>query len=496
MNVFNRNNKLTGVHWLKTSIQNIEINVKLKPREGIMSLPTFEDYASISKGKVIKSLKKIEKQSFKWQQKVFSLWEIVRYSDVHNCTTDVQIDYHNMLNETEFQPSKLFSYIHNDCHRPLPLTEKYSLNNIINLEKCFSALNFNENPTADLSTDASSNAYLFKSQDSINNLEEQWTSMHIVLDDSEYNVDKQLVFKQEATLISLYYNAATNCLLVSPDANDLDMNPYSVESNTGVPLGFEYAVEIIFDAAAENTEELVELLKNLQLKWEMKHKSLTNFVMPPIGKKTYLVTLEILTATNFEMNNVYIEINFRLPEDLQCSDPLRRRTHISSALRAEGVQEWHFGHQCELAIETTSILDTPSIQVFLEVISTDWWGRHRTEGYGYTPISLDPGFHNKTLSCSRPEERNEIDAESRRFFVGGCHLLKDLDVLAKPQLQDANFKYRSTGTVRVRWHVVSQLICLTFQHHPLLAMQQAVHNTNLLGLSHYMNFLMFVDPSR
>ncbi|CAG9791237.1 unnamed protein product [Diatraea saccharalis] len=94
--------------------------------------------------------------------------------------------------------------------------------------------------------------------------------------------------------------------------------------------------------------------------------------------------------------------------------------------------------------------------MFFEVISTDWWGRHRTEGYSYLSLAFEPGTHDKMLSCSRPEESDRVEAESRRFFVGGCHLIKDLDVLAKPHLKDANFVYVTTGSIKVRWNVLSQ----------------------------------------
>lgn len=43
-----------------------------------------------------------------------------------------------------------------------------------------------------------------------------------------------------------------------PDVNNLDLNPYAVEMVTGVPWGFQYAVEIEFDD--ECGEELVMLV--------------------------------------------------------------------------------------------------------------------------------------------------------------------------------------------------------------------------------------------
>lgn len=45
-------------------------------------------------------------------------------------------------------------------------------------------------------------------------------------------------------------------------------------------------------------------------------------MMPPLGKKQYYVTLEILTATGFDMDNMYIEFDIKVstvsPQDEQC----------------------------------------------------------------------------------------------------------------------------------------------------------------------------------
>lgn len=73
------------------------------------------------------------------------------------------------------------------------------------------------------------------------------------------------------------------------------------------------------------------------------------------------------------------------------------------------------------------------------MISVDWWGRHRTEGYSCLTLTLEPGEYKQSLSCSRPEELDIVEAESRRFFVGGCHLIKDIDVLINPQLHVRSF---------------------------------------------------------
>ncbi|RVE49140.1 hypothetical protein evm_006261 [Chilo suppressalis] len=453
---FQRTNKITGVHWLKDAIEDIQVNVKLKPKESIMTLPKFEDYTNEAPSANIESFETAREYTFAWQEKVFSLWELQRYSNVHNCTTDVQLTYHNMLNTTDYEPSKIFSYIHEDCYLSLPSDSVCFKSNILELNSCFGRLNLNDKIGEVLNTDNGSMGHLFRSEENIDNIADgKWRAMHIVLDNSQYDEDSNLILKQEAILLSLYHNVKNNYLLVSPDSNNLEMNPYSVETRTGLQLEHVYAVDLQLHGDGENAEELSILLEKLRKKWEKMHKHLVNFSAPPLGKKLHYVALEILTASDFEMDNLYIEFNIKLPEGVQSSDGLHGRTHVSKSFRTDDRDDWNFGHLITLALETIDASDPPTIQLFFEVISTDWWGRHRTEGYSYLPLTLEPGTYTKMLSCSRPEESDTVEAESRRFFVGGCHLIKDLDVLANPHLQDANFVYTTTGSIQIRWSVVS-----------------------------------------
>ncbi|XP_061722464.1 uncharacterized protein LOC133528954 isoform X3 [Cydia pomonella] len=397
MNNFDRSNKVTGVYWLKSPIENITIKIRLKPHEGIKTLPKFETYNN-DRNNTIQQVEnnKIEEYEFKWQEKAFSLHEIQRYSDIHNCISENELSYHDLLEETDYQPDKVFTYIHHDYHLPMPVNKikkSTSGSDILNLNSCFEKLNLSEKVFRE---DTSSMAHLFRSEESIAS-EEKWTSMHVMYDNSEYNENSQLLLKQEITLLSLYHNVSQNYLIVSPDVNSLDLNPYQLEQ------GYEYAVDVEFERM--DGEELLVLV----------------------------------------------------PEELQCSDALHGRTHISKSNTNDSEQKyWSFGHLVELTLDGPLNTDTPPLKLFFEIISTDWWGRQRTEGYCYLPLTLQPGRYSRQLSCSRPEELNHVAAESRRFFVGGCHLIKDLEVLAKPQLQDANFKFTTTGTLSVRWSTITQ----------------------------------------
>ncbi|KAJ8712884.1 hypothetical protein PYW08_008188 [Mythimna loreyi] len=452
MNDFNHCNKVPGVYWLKKDVRDLQIKIKLKPQDGIMSLPKFED---CTKGTSILKLENpAEEISFKWQEKLFSLWEVQRYSDIHNCITDSELNYHEIIENLEYNPSKIFTYVDEDCYLPLPIDWKKKNNGLLNLDLYLEKLNLNDAVGRIFGGDTISTTLLFKSEENIAMEKKEWTAMHVVFDNSEYTEDCHLIYKQEVTVLSIYHNIDQNYIVMMPDVNSLELNPYAVETAAGVPWGYQYAVEIEFDD--ECGEELLMLLKKLYKRWERKQRHLLNFVMPPVGKKQYYITLEILTATEFDMDNLYIEFDIQVPEDTECTDILHGRTHTSEAVTIDGNKHWSYGHIVELSLLVNTGIEPVPLKVFLEAISSDWWGRHRTEGYCYLPVTLEPGSYSKELACTRPEELDVVEAESRRFFLGGCHLIKDLNVLVEPQLRDANYTYKSTGTIKLRWTIISQ----------------------------------------
>ncbi|CAH2052741.1 unnamed protein product, partial [Iphiclides podalirius] len=296
--------------------------------------------------------------------------------------------------------------------------------------------------------------HLFRSDDNIALEQQQWMSMHIIFDDSLYAEDSQLLVKQDCIMVSLYYNTMQNYLIVTPDVNDFATNAYRVVTQNGAS-NYQYGLEIILPES-ESDEELVSLLNKLYLKWEKKHNDLMKFAVPPPGRTKIYVAFEILTARAFDADDVYVEFEIRVPKNVKCVSPIRGRTHVAKALMIEEVPQWSYGQIIELEIEADDGVDSPPLRIFFEVISTDWWGRHRTEGYCYLPLPLSSGHYTEQLCCSRPEETNKMQADNRRFFVGGCHLIKDLEILMKPQLQGAHFTFTETGSVDVRWSTVRQ----------------------------------------
>lgn len=130
----------------------------------------------------------VKEYNLKWQEKVFSLWEMQRYSDAHNCLSDTELNYNEMLNGRHFEHSKIFTYIHEDYRLPLPgdLKKIKTKLDLPNLNPCFERLRLNENVGRMFGEDTSSLGHLFRSEENLCKETEQWIAMHVVFDNSEY----------------------------------------------------------------------------------------------------------------------------------------------------------------------------------------------------------------------------------------------------------------------------------------------------------------------
>lgn len=66
------------------------------------------------------------------------------------------------------------------------------------------------------------------------------------------------LLKQESTLISIYHNTTQNYLILAPDVNDLESNPYAIES-----VDSKYGVSVDFGEMGDG-DELQTLVMHAQ----------------------------------------------------------------------------------------------------------------------------------------------------------------------------------------------------------------------------------------
>lgn len=121
-----------------------------------------------------------------------------RYNDVHNCLTENELGYHELVKSKEVAPSKVFTYIHEDYYMPLPQGKKKTESLVAS---CLERLGVFGAPWAERAparrssderapggrTPAPSEDRLFRSWSDLGDEDEPWSAMHVVLDNSDYN---------------------------------------------------------------------------------------------------------------------------------------------------------------------------------------------------------------------------------------------------------------------------------------------------------------------
>ncbi|XP_022120769.2 Meckel syndrome type 1 protein homolog isoform X2 [Pieris rapae] len=393
---FRKNNKSSNIYWLKCPIQHLNLTLKLKAQETITLLPQFSEHLNQSDEEDAQNLLQYQEYNFQWQEKLFSQYQVTKFGDIQNCVSETDLAFNRSIHQFNKKPQKVFTYINEEYAFPLPFEPKVYGEGLF--RSCIKRLNLEDFVKGTLGKGESMHNF-FKSEDD-EACEDELSAMYIFYDNSKYDEDNNLIFQDECLLVSVYHNTKYNYIMVSPDINN-ESNPYAVECSSGY-LDFEYFINVDFGQACSG-EELKDLI----------------------------------------------------PENIESVSLLTGRTHLNKFLMNEDIQMWTFGHIVDFEVEGATGIDPMPLKIIFEVISVDRWGRHRTEGYTYFPLALIPGYFKKQLSCTRPEELDEIDAESRRFFIGGSHLIEDLEMLVNPQLYATNFRFVSTGSVAVHWTVIS-----------------------------------------
>lgn len=58
-------------------------------------------------------------------------------------------------------------------------------------------------------------------------------------------------------LLSLFYNASQKYLVISPDINNMELNPYTVESASGLVLGYHYSIHVSFEEGDSGSDLMI-----------------------------------------------------------------------------------------------------------------------------------------------------------------------------------------------------------------------------------------------
>ncbi|XP_034235784.1 Meckel syndrome type 1 protein-like [Thrips palmi] len=465
----------TGIYKTNDPIQNLKIRVHLRHvKAAHIPLPQFvnEDQerdldgassASATASVTVSGTSQArgnssddEIKTFAWQEKVFSRYEIDLYNDISNCHTALQEQYHKEIrtitsvHRQNSQQDRLFTYVHNDdvssiqededtptlssephhnhlviAMRQLQTKQRYVPRNIFRREKM--------RRRQVLVQEGQGNAEFH-----LQGLPQAACQrMYIMADLSSLND----VGANEYVLCVVRWNAASGSLFVSPDicGPPTESKPYRIEVDGDARNVYEYWLEL---ASSDTSEE--EKVREAELRSKVyRHQSDLrkarigdDFCACQSGTLSVNIFGQINILQNFDDHNLFIHYFIDLPRGWS-SDSEESLAGISASCKASNGCV-HLGHplQFNLKLSLSELEDSSDVvprwpQLMFEVLSMDWWGRFRTEGYGYVTLPSTAGQHHVTTHTWRPIGNSPV-SELRRFFIGGNPELEDITYVGIP----------------------------------------------------------------
>lgn len=402
--------KHSAIYHTKSKIENLHFSVSLKNISSLIKVPKFEktsDVQSLS----LDNDELIGELEIKWQEKVFSSVEVEVYSDVENCSKEVQRKYHNLIRDGEnVRQGKIFTYVQED----------------------------NFTPSEELLCHTESKRSIPYKKETPDPNEEEVMYVYASL-------------SPDVLLFEVRWRAKEGVLIVCPDFNDCEDNPYYIEIDSDYRHLYSYTVK--------NTSPSLDMLsakleKNMKLGTRPIIDIDRIFDMPPKHSTRFLVLLEIQSASFFEYENLHIRYKISIPDRFILEEgELMGSTHSSVSLNSI----WKFGHCFQFAIlSSTKVPINENFTIYLEAISIDSWTRERPEGFAFYTIELRPQQIQVEIPCFRVDygllERIE------RFFIGGRRHF-DLEKFCSGNdgmLNRYHTKTISTGSLIMQCQIIMQ----------------------------------------
>lgn len=268
----------------------------------LIKIPKYLHNKAVKNTQLNESDDEVESHLLRWQEKRLSRKEIVKFADKENCKTDAQKEYHQTIKryglDSDERPfDKIFTYVSEDSFEADADDKKWSefIHRVNELD--------GESLGGDLiASKGGGKEPLFKG---IFGFE----TMHIMAD---------LVV--ETILFTIRWRSRDGLLIVYPDFNVIETNPYLQEIDSDTKQMFHYAMENFSedhdrDEDRINKEiEVVSHLKNLSI------NSHSSFHIPPKRCSNVLLFLEIESAECFEYDNIHIRFNIVLPNRCELLD--------------------------------------------------------------------------------------------------------------------------------------------------------------------------------
>ncbi|XP_059147289.1 tectonic-like complex member MKS1 [Physella acuta] len=482
----------TAYYRSNDPIKNLKIKVTLKRVSASFADENVAPPAPSDSGVELTTFKKQKKKKthefeeciIGWQQKIFCQREIDYYSNKDNCKNVLDQKYHQetlALQNKKKQKNMIFTYVDHDefshqqegvysmtnlMEKPSPLAVKMAQVRCRRIggrhlrEKeqgsIPKTLIVDENPSEETRMR--------------NHLEAPPIQvMYIMADLSP--PDKQADQTDEYVLCSLKVDA-NGVLCVRPDYT-CGRIPYSIETAI-TREGFDYTIENVSkDMSRQEQEKELRMYKEMYVRHnDFVHSCVGyDFELPPVDTLRYVVFGEILSAQDFEKDNLYVHMFTDLPKDWT-ADRSQQLSWITQTCATKSVDQtdiayFSFPFHFELVYKKNPLASKEGIELpqfprlMVEVGAFDSWSRHYNEGYSYIQLPPKPGIHVEKAHCWRPVGNSVIN-NLRRYFIGGTPEIEDPTYAAIPSTFDGTylskfgFRTQSTGSVTVRCNVLMQ----------------------------------------
>ncbi|XP_039271324.2 tectonic-like complex member MKS1 [Styela clava] len=276
----------------------------------------------------------------------------------------------------------------------------------------------------------------------------------------------------EKTLCEIEYDE-NGVLSINPDFTRSKL-PYRVESGLSRDIWLYKIDSTSTTMSRMEIQKEARMLKQLYIKHQKYLSDLvgSEFEQVQTGVLRLVVNGEIIKAQSFEYDDLHIEYFLDLPRNWSCSayDMLSGCTHTCRTKLEENIETAYYSHPFSYDTYLSYAkedLDSSNEwpKIFLQVISSDTWGRRRTEGYGYVALPSTPGLHILKAHCWRPTGnagQESVTNELRRFFIGSSPELEDATYIAVPSnfegkiLNKYGVRTESTGSVTIRINCIVQ----------------------------------------
>ncbi|XP_068121964.1 tectonic-like complex member MKS1 [Hyperolius riggenbachi] len=193
----------------------------------------------------------------------------------------------------------------------------------------------------------------------------------------------------------------------------------------------------------------------------------SDFELPPAGVLRLCINGEIVSAQEFECDNLYVHFFMELPKHWS-SPAFQDLSGVTQSCKSKTIGRDDVAYFCypfsfeiflSEEVEAEEVPQWPV--VYFEVLSLDFWQRYRVEGYGSVVLPQTPGMHEITAHTWRPVDQGPV-TELRRFFIGGSPELEDLTYVRMPgtfqgqRLSRFGFRTETTGKVTFRLYAIHQ----------------------------------------